>query len=112
MWMMLQASRPDDYVVATGQAHSVAEFLDEAASYCGLDWRKFVETDARYLRPTEVDHLLGDPSKIRQKLDWRPKVNFENLVRLMVDHDLELARQEQTLAQAGHKVVLRGTSNG
>jgi GDPmannose 4,6-dehydratase len=112
MWMMLQAPQPDDYVVATGQAHSVAEFLGKAASCCGLDWKKFVQTDARYLRPTEVDYLLGDPSKIKQKLGWQPKVGFEQLVRLMVDHDLELARQEQTLAQAGHKVVLRGTSHG
>jgi GDPmannose 4,6-dehydratase len=112
MWMMLQAPQPDDYVVATGEAHSVGEFLDVAASCCGLDWKKFVETDARYLRPTEVDYLLGDPSKIKQKLGWQPKVGFEQLVRLMVDHDLELASQEQTLAQAGHKVILRGTSHG
>src|SRR5579862_1172771 len=68
MWMMLQQPQPDDYVVATGQAHSVAEFLDQAAGCCGLDWRKFVEADPRYLRPTEVDYLLGDPSKIKQKL--------------------------------------------
>jgi GDPmannose 4,6-dehydratase len=112
MWMMLQAPQPDDYVVATGQAHSVAEFLDQAASCCGLDWKKFVQTDVRYFRPTEVDYLLGDPSKIKQKLGWQPKVGFEQLVRLMVDHDLELALQEQTLAQAGHRVVLRGTSHG
>ena len=112
MWMMLQAPQPDDYVVATGEAHSVREFLDVAASCSDLDWKKFVESDARYLRPTEVDYLLGDPSKIKQKLGWQPKVGFEQLVRLMVDHDLELARQEQTLAQAGHKVILRGTSHG
>jgi GDPmannose 4,6-dehydratase len=112
MWMMLQAAQPDDYVVATGQAYSVAEFLDLSASYCGLDWKKFVEIDPRYLRPTEVDHLLGDPSKIKASLGWQPKVTFEKLVRLMVDHDMELARQEQTLAQAGHKVLLRGTSHG
>ncbi len=112
MWMMLQASQPDDYVVATGQAYSVADFLDEAARCCGLDWKKFVEIDARYLRPTEVDHLLGDSSKIKQKLGWKPKVSFEKLVRLMVDHDLDLARQEQILRQAGHKVILRGTSHG
>jgi GDPmannose 4,6-dehydratase len=112
MWMMLQAPHPDDYVVATGQAYSVADFLDRAAGYCGLDWKKFVEIDSRYLRPTEVDHLLGDPSKIERKLGWQPKVSFEQLVRLMVDHDLELARQEQTLSQAGHKVFLRGTSHG
>ena len=112
MWTMLQAPQPDDYVVATGEAHSVAEFLDLAAKHCGLDWKKFVETDARYMRPTEVDHLLGDPSKIKQKLGWQPKVSFEQLVRLMADHDMELARQEQTLAKAGHRVVLRGTSQG
>jgi GDPmannose 4,6-dehydratase len=112
MWMMLQAPQPGDYVVATGEAHSVGEFLDHAAACCGLDGRKFVETDARYLRPTEVDHLLGDPSKIKQKLGWQPKVGFEQLVRLMVEHDLELARQEQTLAHAGHKVIVRGTSHG
>jgi GDPmannose 4,6-dehydratase len=112
MWLMLQAPQPDDYVVATGEAHSVGEFLDQAAACCGLDWKKFVETDARYLRPTEVDYLLGDPSKIKQKLGWQPKISFEQLVRLMVDHDLELARQEQTLAKAGHKVILRGTSHG
>ncbi len=112
MWMMLQAPQPDDYVVATGQAYSVADFLDQAAAHCGLDWKKFVEIDPRYLRPTEVNHLLGDPSKIQRKLDWKPKVGFEALVRLMVDHDIELARQEQTLAQAGHKVLLRGTSHG
>lgn len=111
MWMMLQAPLPDDYVVATGQAHSVAEFLDLAADHSGLDWKKFVESDPRYLRPTEVDHLLGDSSKIKQKLGWRPKVSFDQLVRLMVDHDLDLARQEQTLEQAGHKVVVRGASH-
>jgi GDPmannose 4,6-dehydratase len=112
MWLMLQAPQPDDYVVATGQAHSVVEFLDLAAGYCELDWKKCVEADPRYLRPTEVDHLWGDSSKIRQKLGWEPKVSFENLVRLMVDHDLELARQEQILAQAGHRIILRGASHG
>jgi GDPmannose 4,6-dehydratase len=111
MWSMLQAPRPDDYVVATGQAHSVGEFLDLAASHCGLDWKKFVEIDQRYLRPTEVDHLLGDASKIKQKLGWQPKVSFERLVRVMMDHDLELARQEQTLTEAGHKIILRGSSH-
>jgi GDPmannose 4,6-dehydratase len=112
MWLMLQAPHPDDYVVATGEAHSVAEFLNQAACYCGVDWKQLVEVDPRYLRPTEVDHLLGDSSKIRERLGWRPKVGFEQLVHLMVDHDLELARQEHTLAQAGHKVILRGTSHG
>lgn len=112
MWMMLQAEQADDYVVSTGQAYSVADFLDQAAGYCGLDWTKFVEIDPRYLRPTEVNHLLGDSSKIRSALGWRPKVSFEELVRLMVDHDMELARQEHTLAQAGHKVYLRSVVHG
>ena len=112
MWMMLQAGSPADYVVATGESRSVRDFLDLAASIAGLDWKQFVETDQRYLRPTEVNDLLGDSSKIRRDLGWRPKVNFEQLVRMMIDHDLELARQEQTLARAGHKIVLRGASHG
>jgi GDPmannose 4,6-dehydratase len=112
MWMMLQAPEAADYVVATGESHSVREFLEAAAQRCGLDWKNVVETDPRYLRPTEVDYLMGDSSKIREALGWRPKISFEELVRLMVDHDLELARQEQTLAKAGHKVVLRGSSHG
>lgn len=112
MWMMLQAPQPDDFVISTGESHSVREFLDLAADRCGLDWKKFVELDPRYLRPTEVDFLLGDSTKARQQLGWRPKVTFEQLVRTMVEHDIELALQEQTLARAGHKVVLRGTSHG
>ena len=112
MWMMLQAREPDDYVVATGEAHSVREFLDVAAACCELDWKKFVESDARYFRPTEVDYLLGDASKITGKVGWKPRIGFEQLVRMMMEHDLELARQEQTLAKAGHKVVLRGASHG
>jgi GDPmannose 4,6-dehydratase len=112
MWMMLQASEPDDYVVSTGEAHSVREFLDVAAACCGLNWKHFVESDARYFRPTEVDYLLGDSSKITSKVGWKPRIGFEQLVRMMMEHDLELARQEQTLAKAGHKVVLRGVSHG
>jgi GDPmannose 4,6-dehydratase len=112
MWMMLQAPEPDDYVVATGEAHSVREFLDVAAACCELDWKEFVESDPRYFRPTEVDYLLGDPSKITGKLGWKPRIGFEQLVRMMMEHDLELARQEQTLAKAGHKVVQRGASHG
>jgi GDPmannose 4,6-dehydratase len=112
MWMMLQAQEPADYVVATGESHSVREFLEAAAKRCELDWKGVVETDPRYLRPTEVDYLMGDSSKIRKQLGWRPKISFEELVHLMVDHDLELARQEQTLARAGHKVVVRGSSHG
>jgi GDPmannose 4,6-dehydratase len=112
MWLMLQQPAPDDYVVATGEAHSVREFLTIAAERCGLDWKKHVDTDPRYLRPTEVDALCGDSSKARAKLGWKPKVSFAELVAMMVDHDLELARQERTLAQAGHRVVTRGLSHG
>ncbi|MEP6714342.1 MAG: GDP-mannose 4,6-dehydratase [Terriglobia bacterium] len=112
MWLMLQQPEPDDFVVATGEAHSVREFLDEAAECCGLDWHKFVETDPRYLRPTEVDFLLGDASKARLQLDWKPKVNFRELVSRMVNHDLDLARQEVTLTKAGHTSMLRGVSHG
>jgi GDPmannose 4,6-dehydratase len=109
MWLMLQQDAPDDYVVATGESFSVRQFLDTAAGLCGLDWKKHVQTDPRYLRPTEVDHLLGDSSKARTKLGWKPKVKFPELVSLMVEHDLELARQERTLINAGHPVVSHGT---
>jgi GDPmannose 4,6-dehydratase len=112
MWMMLQAPEPDDYVVATGESHSVRDFLDVAGSYCGVNWKPHVETDPRYFRPTEVDFLRGDATKIEKKLGWKPKVSFEELVCQMVEHDLELARQERTLAAAGHKVVVRGVSHG
>ena len=110
--MMLQQPSADDYIVATGESHSVREFLDLAGACCGLDWTQHVETDPRYFRPTEVDYLLGDPSKARAKLGWKPEVTFEQLVRRMVEHDLDLARQEQMLAAAGHKVVQRGLSHG
>jgi GDPmannose 4,6-dehydratase len=106
MWLMLQADKPDDYVVATGEAFSVRDFLDIAASHCELDWKKYVEIDARYFRPTEVDYLLGDSSKARNALGWKPKVHFEQLVKIMIDNDLELARQEKTLRDAGHKIGL------
>jgi len=112
MWLMLQQPAPDDYVVATGESHTVREFLDVAGERCGLDWKKYVETDPRYLRPTEVDALCGDSSKARTRLGWKPRVSFQELVALMVDHDLELARQERTLSEAGHKVVTRGLSHG
>ena len=111
MWMMLEAGEPDDYVVATGESHSVREFLEAGAEYCGLDWRKITALDPRYLRPTQADYLEGDASKIRTRLGWRPKVGFEQLVRFMMDHDMELARQEQTLTHAGHTVVVRGSSH-
>jgi GDPmannose 4,6-dehydratase len=107
MWLMLQQPEPDDYVISTGETHSVRELLDEAFGYAGVDWEKHVELDPRYLRPTEVEHLEGDSSKAQAKLGWKPKVGFKELVRMMVDHDLELARQECTLRDAGHKVTAR-----
>lgn len=88
MWLMLQQDTPEDYVVATGESHSVREFVDAAFSYLDLDWRQYVEIDPRYFRPTEVEVLLGDARKAREKLGWQPKVNFPQLVRLMVDADL------------------------
>ena len=89
MWLMLQQEKPDDYVIATGETHSVREFLDEAFAYAGLDWKGFVKVDPKYFRPAEVDFLLGDPSKARRVLGWQPKVTFKALVRLMVDADME-----------------------
>ncbi len=89
MWLMLQQDEPDDYVVATGETHSVREFLDIAFGYVNLDWQDYVEFDERYLRPTEVDLLIGDPAKARQKLGWEPSVTFEQLVNLMVEADLK-----------------------
>jgi GDPmannose 4,6-dehydratase len=84
---MLQQDEPDDYVLATGEAHSVQEFLEEAFTYGGLDWREYVKTDPRYFRPAEVDVLTGDYSKAKEKLGWEPTVRFEQLVRMMVDSD-------------------------
>jgi GDPmannose 4,6-dehydratase len=94
MWMIMNAAEPDDYVVATGETHSVREFLEKTFSYLDLDWEEYVEIDPRYFRPAEVDVLLGDPSKARRQLGWEPKVSFEQLVKLMTDYDLELAQQE------------------
>ncbi len=94
MWLMLQQSKPDDYVIATGQTYSVKEFLKEAFEYAGLDWRKYVAIDKKYFRPTEVELLLGDASKARRVLKWKPKVNFKQLVRMMVDADMALVRQQ------------------
>ena len=89
MWLMLQQDEPDDYVVATGETYSVKDFLDEAFGYAGLDWKKYVEISAKYFRPAEVDLLIGDASKAKEKLNWTPKVGFKDLVKMMVDADLE-----------------------
>ncbi|MBC7795770.1 MAG: GDP-mannose 4,6-dehydratase [Pyrinomonadaceae bacterium] len=97
MYLMMQAEEPDDFVIATGETHSVSEFLEAAFGHLDLDWREFVEIDPRYQRPTEVDLLLGDATKAREKLGWSPKVDFQTLVKIMVDHDLKLARNEQIL---------------
>jgi GDPmannose 4,6-dehydratase len=95
MWLMLQQDRPDDYVVAMGETHSVREFLELSFSMLGLDYRDFVEFDPRYTRPSEVDVLLGDPGKTHAELGWKPEVDFQGLVKMMVEHDLELAKREK-----------------
>jgi GDPmannose 4,6-dehydratase len=96
MWLTLQASEPDDYVVATGETHSVREFLEAAFAHAGLEWEGYVEIDPRYFRPSEVDVLLGDASRARERLGWEPKVGFDELVRIMVDADC--AALEEQLA--------------
>lgn len=88
MWLMLQQEKADDYVIATGETHSVKEFLDEAFGLVGLDWKKYVEIDARYYRPAEVDLLLGDPTKAKEKLGWKSKTTFKELVKIMLEYDL------------------------
>jgi GDPmannose 4,6-dehydratase len=95
MWMMLQQDRPEDYIVATGETHSVREFLEAAFGALDLDYRGFVEFDPKYTRPSEVDVLLGDATKARRVLGWEPEVDFSTLVKMMIEHDLELARREK-----------------
>ena len=99
MWLMLQHDTPDDWVLATGETHTVKEFLQKAFEYVDLDWEKFVQTSEKYFRPNEVEHLLGDSTKARKELSWSPKTSFDELVRLMIDHDLVLAEQEKVLIQ-------------
>lgn len=93
MWLMLQQDKPDDYVIATGETHSVKDFLEEAFGYAGLDWEKYVAIDKRYLRPMEVDVLTGNSAKAKKTLKWKPKVTFQQLVRMMVDADMELVKK-------------------
>ena len=100
MWLMLQQDEGDDYVMATNETHSVKEFVMETFSLLDLDWEKYVEYDKRYERPSEVDLLIGDPAKAKKQLDWEPKVRFKELVKIMVDADLELAQQELAVKQA------------
>jgi GDPmannose 4,6-dehydratase len=95
MWRMLQEDEPQDYVIATGETHTVRDFLDEAFGFLDLDWREYVQIDPRYHRPSEVDLLIGDASKARKRLGWEPTVSFEELVGIMVKADLELAKREE-----------------
>jgi GDPmannose 4,6-dehydratase len=98
MWLMMQQDEPEDYVIATGETHSVREFLDEAFGYLDLDWKQYVEIDPRYFRPSEVDLLIGDASRAREKLGWEPKVTFKQLIRMMVDADLADWKKKHNLA--------------
>jgi len=102
MWLMLQQSEPDDYVVATGETHSVKDFLKLAFGHVGLDWEKYVEIDPKFYRPAEVDQLVGDATKAHKKLGWTPKTKFADLVRLMVDADMQLLKSQS--AGAGRKI--------
>ncbi len=95
MWLMLQQEQPDDYVIATNETHSIRECLEVAFSHAGLDWQKYVENDPRYHRPTEVDLLIGDYSKAKRKLGWEPKTKFADLIRLMVDADIQLLKEHR-----------------
>ncbi len=97
MWLMLQQKKPDDYIVATGQTHSVSEFLDEVFGHLDLDWKEYVKIDERYFRPTEVDMLLGDPAKAKKVLNWEPKVTFKALAKMMVESDMKMAENEKLL---------------
>jgi GDPmannose 4,6-dehydratase len=106
MWLMLQQDEPDDYVIATNETHSVREFCEKAFGRLGLDAREFIDIDPRYFRPAEVDLLLGDARKAREKLGWTPRTSFDDLVAMMVDADLDLARREQVLMAAGHAAEL------
>ena len=104
MWRILQHDRPDDFVLATGEMHSVKEFCQEAFGLLDMDWEKYVEHDTRYDRPAEVEQLLGDPSKARRELGWEPKVTFKGLVKMMVEADLAVVRQEAAAAREGRVI--------
>ena len=108
MWLMLRQDSPDDYVVSTDETHTVREFCEKAFARLDLDYRDFVEIDPRYFRPAEVDLLLGCSAKARRVLGWQPRVSFDDLLAMMVESDLELARREQVLVRAGHDTGLPG----
>ena len=103
MWLILQQNEPDDFIIATGENHSVREFAETVFQKLDLDYKKYVETDPRYFRPAEVDVLLGDSTKAQKILDWKPKVAFDQLIDMMIEADLELANKEKTLLDAGYK---------
>jgi len=105
MWLILQQDKPDDFVIATGENHSVREFAETVFQKLDLDYKEYVETDPRYFRPTEVDVLLGDATKAQKILGWKPKVSFDQLIDMMIEADLELANKEKTLLDAGYKQV-------
>ena len=111
MWLMLQQEKPDDYVVATGETHSVRELVELSFREVDLDWRRHVEIDKRYFRPTDVDVLQGDPSKAQTVLGWHPRVRFIELIKMMVAHDLDLARRERALKRAGYDGPERGAAS-
>ena len=108
MWLMLQQSKPEDYVIATGETHSVKEFLEVAFSYVNLNWQDYVAFDERYLRPAEVDLLIGDPSKAKQQLGWQPSITFQQLVQLMIDADLQAIGQTPIKAHSDLATVRNG----
>jgi GDPmannose 4,6-dehydratase len=108
MWLMLQQEMPDDYIIATGETHSVRELLDEAFGYAGLDWKDHVEMDSRYYRPAEVDLLQGDPTKAKLTLGWQPRTNFKRLIQIMVDGDLEIARKEAAASCSAFSTPVTG----
>jgi GDPmannose 4,6-dehydratase len=110
MWLMMQQEKPDDYVIATGKSHSVRDLVEVAFAAAGLDWQRHVEVDDRYFRPTEVDELCGNPTKAHRVLGWEPRVTFPELVKMMVEHDVELARRERTVNQAGFANPARGAA--
>ncbi|MAV04690.1 MAG: GDP-mannose 4,6-dehydratase [Flavobacteriaceae bacterium] len=104
MWLMLQNDMPDDWVLATGETHTVREFVEKAFKVVGLDGDEFIEISEKYFRPNEVEHLLGDSSKARKDLNWKPKTSFDQLVKMMVEHDLDLAEREKILFE--NKLIL------
>jgi GDPmannose 4,6-dehydratase len=103
MWLMLQQDKPDDYIVATGESHSVREFVEEVFGYLGLDWQRYVEIDPRYFRPSEVDYLQGDAGKARKLLGWEPKVTFKKLAGMMADADMKIAEREKIIEEHQRK---------